>query len=77
MTSMRSILNGSRLPLMVALFLFNFSLSGYSADANKVKQEVEYAKTLNRWGLPDYAKVVLDKIDDPAAGPIIPTLRLV
>ncbi len=76
MTSARTILNGSRLPLMVALFLFSFSLHGYSADADKVKQNIEYAKTLNKWGLPDYAKVVLDKIDDPAAGPIIKTIRI-
>ena len=78
MTSMRTILDGSRLPFMAVLFLFGFSLSGYSADdVNlKVKQEIEYATALNAWGLPDYAKMVLDKIDDPAAGAIIKTLRI-
>lgn len=77
MTSIRTILDGSKLPFMVALFLFSFSLCGYSADAkNKVKQDIEYAETLNAWGLPDYAKVVLDGIDDPAASAIIKTLRI-
>lgn len=58
--------------------MFGFSLCGYSADTvdPKIQQEIGYAKALNSWGLPDYAKMVLDKINDPAAAPIIKTIRI-
>ncbi len=42
----------------------------------KVQKEIDYAKALNEWGLPDYAMMVLDKIKDPAADPVIKTIKI-
>jgi len=39
-------------------------------------REVEYAETLNKMGLPDYARMVLDRIKDPAAKSIIKVIRM-
>lgn len=41
-----------------------------------IKLEIEYAEALNKMGLPDYAKMVLDRIEDPAAGPLVKVIRM-
>ena len=41
-----------------------------------VQREIEYADALYKMGLPDYSKIVMDRIKDPAAGPAIKVLRL-
>lgn len=47
-----------------------------AGPSSETRQEIEYAEALNKMGLPDYARTVLDRIKDPAAKPIIKVLQM-
>ena len=65
--------------LPIAAFLIQASASAQGLTAGpslRTKREIHYAETLNRMGLPDYARTVLNQIKDPAAKPMIKVLRM-
>lgn len=70
-------------PLLVA-FLSVFCATAARADLGEmasaldpaVQHEIEFADALTQMGMPDYAAVVMARITDPSAGPLLKVIRL-